>query len=793
MILKRVLSKQIRQSSWFFGNYAKVMLFECCRLRYVRFSTEKMTHLKKHPVNTSVSKKDPKTKSEFKTDIENGSSESVRFGKLAETTDEGAPVLHKSLEGRSFNSHFWGAIESTVFDPPDELATERRTIRLRPQRPGERLTWNARQIAIQCNKGDVDAALKAFFEGALDTDRIIPPRYLVHRLLDALAQVGRSADAFHVYRRMKEIGMPLTQATYSRLFKSCAEDCSVWQRENKHFFPPSPAALHLPGLQRRRNQLLEKALCPDDVFNHFGGAGLERAQGLWKHLCSRSIPVTSITANALLLALARGGDLTGCFQALDFLLSPSQPTSKKIPAFQPDTYTVTAVLSAVRPASLRRQLAAVKLPTSTPTSPPMTALDLSLTVWHRLLPHLSTVQLGPQCFVSLIQALCCNYDGRLSGSSEHVLLFRPGTGLETTKISRTVPLDDQSTDHVFVNNVLPSDSCVQLKDHTAAETKVGEGRRAGEQITSDSNSVHLVPEFHQAVQVFRPDWSDHDLSFRSPVNLLLPVSDRGILIFPPADGWLLWHRLVLIGGLHGFLESVEQTYRSTVTTQLLTSLISLLPKLKLSTDSSELDVWECELIQQAKQRNINLDMGFFNALIDRRIQMGVSSSLLLSEAVRIGLIPDQITWGLLAKGCTTVDSVKHLLHSFAVASKADSVRAIRPSRTFFASLFAGSGFNWSLKEYLLRLMMKFGTPGGDGDSREIVFDDFQPDRRMITQLEIDVALFRDLLRKGVVPKDGSAVGPSEATQGMVIPPHASAAFRHFVPVYKKWLSIRIAD
>lgn len=41
--------------------------------------------------------------------------------------------------------------------------------------------------------------------------------------------------------------------------------------------------------------------------------------------------------------------------------------------------------------------------------------------------------------------------------------------------------------------------------------------------------------------------------------------------------------------------------------------------------------------------------------------------------------------------------------------------------------------------------------------------------------------------------DGSAVGPSEATQGMVIPPHASAAFRHFVPVYKKWLSIRIAD
>lgn len=78
-------------------------------------------------------------------------------------------------------------------------------------------TWNA--INWSHIFSHTICRFQAFFEGALDTDRIIPPRYLVHRLLDALAQVGRSADAFHVYRRMKEIGMPLTQATYSRLFK----------------------------------------------------------------------------------------------------------------------------------------------------------------------------------------------------------------------------------------------------------------------------------------------------------------------------------------------------------------------------------------------------------------------------------------------------------------------------------------------------------------------------------------------------------------------------------------------
>ncbi|THD22262.1 hypothetical protein D915_007143 [Fasciola hepatica] len=788
MLFGKLLCTQLRQSStYFLGNHARVVLFGCAKPNCVRFSTEKTNSVNKLFVNSDVSTVSRDTKEEIETGTKDFPSESDCFGMLAETENETKSALHKSLEDRSGKSHIWGAIDSVVLDPPDESETERRSVRLRPQRPNERLTWNARQIAIQCNKGDVDAALKAFFDGALETDRVIPPRYLVHRLLDALAEVGRSADAFHVYRRMKEIGMPLTQATYSRLFKACAEDCSVWQRENKHLFPPSSPAPHLPSLQRRRNQLLQKALCPDDVYSHFGGPGLQRAQGLWKHLRSRGIPVTPITANALLLALAKGGDLTGCLQALDLLLSPARPVSKKTPAFQPDTYTMTALLSAVRPASLWRHLARVKLPTAASSSPPMTALDLSLTVWHRLLPYLTTAQLGPQCFVSFVQALRCDFDSQLSKSSTHVLLFRPGTGLQTTKISATALVDEQMSKEGSTNTVLLPDRSVQLADPSNIKNNTGD------QLVTISSDAHSVPEFDRSIRVIRPDWTDLKLSIRSPINLLLPMEDRGLLIIPPVSGWYLWHRLVLIGGLHGFLECVERSYRSEVTTQLLTSLISLLPKLGVSADNSGMDNWECELIQQAKIRNINLDMGFFNALINRRIQMGSSGSALLSEAVRLGLIPDQITWGLLAKGCTTVDSVRNLLQSFAVASKADSIHSIRPSRTFFASLFAGSGFNWPLKSYLLRMMMNSGAAGNDAHSHENVFDGIQPDRRLIAQLEIDVALFRDLLRKGVVPTDGSAVAPGPATQGVAIPAYAAATFRRFVPVYQKLLSMRLPD
>ncbi|VDP68250.1 unnamed protein product [Echinostoma caproni] len=117
------------------------------------------------------------------------------------------------------------------------------------------------------------------------------------------------------------------------------------------------------------------------------------------------------------------------------------------------------------------------------------------------------------------------------------------------------------------------------------------------------------------------------------------------------------------------------------------------------------------------------------------------------------MIHTQITWGLLAKSCKTSLAVRQLLHSYAEASQAKSVRSIQPSRTFVASLFAASRFNWDLKRYLLQLMVR--ETGIDEDGSGQVADclgELEPDRRLIAQLEIDVALFRDLLRKDVIPR-----------------------------------------
>ncbi|VDP93943.1 unnamed protein product [Echinostoma caproni] len=393
--------------------------------------------------------------------------------------------------------------------------------------------------------------------------------------------------------------------------------------------------------QRRRIQLLEKALSTDELINDFGGLGLQRAQGLWKRLYSGQVPLTPVTANALLLALAKGGDLTGCFQVLDSLLSPSYPSSKNTPPFQPDSYTMTALLSAVRPASIRRRLVAVNDPSLVLHSSPMTALDLSLTIWHRLLPHLTAVRWGPQCFVSFVKAMCSDYDPLPSKSTAHVLLFHPRTGLRTTQITGTGEPHANLLSDSSVNDIPVHESSSLLKNLIALNSAVG---HEGEpyQLAVVSNQLKSMSGDDQPLKVFRPDWNDSKLSIQSPVNLFRPT-DHGILIIPPEREWLPWHRLALVGGLHGFLEAVEQNYRSTISTQLLTTLISLFPRPDLAHDDSGMDDWESELLQIAQRRQIRLDMGFFNALIDRRVVAGLSGSLLLSEAVRLGLVPDQVS------------------------------------------------------------------------------------------------------------------------------------------------------
>ncbi|KAG5454248.1 Pentatricopeptide repeat-containing protein 1, mitochondrial [Clonorchis sinensis] len=289
--------------------------------------------------------------------------------------------------------------------------------------------------------------------------------------------------------------------------------------------------------------------------------------------------------------------------------------------------------------------------------------------------------------------------------------------------------------------------------------------------------------------VIQLDWEDTSFSMNSPINLLTPTT-RAIQVVPPYNGWLPWQRLALFGGLHGFLNTVETVGNTKPEIRMFTELIGLLPPAKPTSTPNNLDRWELAILDAARQRRISLDMPFYNALINRRTAVGVSAECLLAEATRMGLSPDQATWGSLARACKSVASVKQLFTSLADASSPVSSNTpstphvtIRPSLAFFASLLSANRFNWDLKAFILQLMMGEQEQSNSKVPNVVVI----PDRRMIASLEIEVALFRRLLSKGSIPKDGSAVDASPDTDGVPIPPFAAAAFRRFLTVYKRWL------
>ncbi|VDP48304.1 unnamed protein product [Schistosoma margrebowiei] len=74
-------------------------------------------------------------------------------------------------------------------------------------------------IKRYCKAGDTNSALSVFFSEMLEKDRVLPSRFHAHMVLDGLARVGDSENAFRVYKKMTELGIDATQATYSRLFR----------------------------------------------------------------------------------------------------------------------------------------------------------------------------------------------------------------------------------------------------------------------------------------------------------------------------------------------------------------------------------------------------------------------------------------------------------------------------------------------------------------------------------------------------------------------------------------------
>ncbi|VDL34283.1 unnamed protein product [Hymenolepis diminuta] len=677
-------------------------------------------------------------------------------------------------------------------------------------------SWYLNNINRLCKEGNSQAATEFFFHKMLTVDRVMPDVNIIHVLLSGLADVGDSENAFRVYRKMTELGIQATNSTYSRLFRACTEDIAAWQREHRYYLS-------------LRSGLEEISTAPD--LDLFAGAALERAKGLWIKLHERGYRMSRITYNTLLQALAKAGDLHACFQALDAMLlgrgglppsiqstPPPVPytcISEALPPFRPDDYTLNAVLIAIQQSYKAGVLTS-----------PLEALRLALNIWHLILPRLPHRRPSIHHFTLLagIAALSEPKRSRFSlpsvtrrkGNSKtktyleiipesipHLRELRPST------CPRLVASGQAAKDLIKQAALLAANDVLHAQiTTTPSQTDCTLPQSSLTAVSSDTS-----PSYSSSLaKTITVDWNDADVIMKSPTNLLLPLSNEGVRVQIPSkkdlpsgqNSLAPWQRLALLGGFEGFLECITEHFKltQTSTSPLMTKMVALLPPPALDT-TSELDRWETTFLKAMKSNGVALDLPIFNCLLQRRTTHGLPVDKLMAIANRQGLSPDEFTWGCLARGCRTTKEVRNFLSNYSkAASRFNSSNpevpatktTVRPSLYIYATLMASTKFHWDSKIVILRSMQGSSqltskrskktkeelknTPPKDSP----VF----PNRRFLANLEWEISNFRDLVARGIVPKDGSSVGASDQTGGVIIPPYSLSAFKKFIPIYKEW-------
>ncbi|BHF63478.1 U4/U6-U5 snRNP complex subunit lsm8 [Sparganum proliferum] len=788
-----------------------------------------------------------------------------RFGDLA--AQEKRPQ-HASLSLHTEESLFPGedmvvseAAENEEEPPPMGIRTAvDHHLRLSRTDRAHEPNWYLGRINRLCQAGNTQAALHMFFVRMLTRDRVMPDRNLIHVLLSGLASVGDSDSAFKVYRKMTELGIPATQSTYSRLFKACAEDIAAWQRQHRYEFRA------LPNSYRDQAQTVTAA---SQISASYAGPALERVRNLWQSLHDRGFRMNRVTYNTLLFALAKGGDLRSCFQALDAMLGvgglpePMVPMDQApnkadpLPPFRPDQYTLTAVLTAVQSAYNAGVIGSS-----------LEAMTLSLQLWHVLVPRLrdgpsqhhftllaGVLGLNDQQGVRKLSLPISPYrainaptsgDGGNDNTAIHILPDRlPRLPVLPTRASATNPrlLASQKAAsqllREFRDAALNPSAPLPLLSSQASAPSCSPSFSLPSSSASNNSPQDPVPSPASVITV---DWDDENLVLQSPVNLLKPLPEGGVRV-PlsqalssskprPHHCLSVWQKLILVGGLDGLLECMETHFKVPVTAPpLFTKLVALLPppSSTAGTDSTEgLDRWEQALLKAMQRRNVALDLPVFNALLLRRTNAGEPANQLMALGSRSGLTPDEFTWGCLARTCRNSQSVKDFLRAYAKAAAAAATTAnrtlpledtsptgssrslarSRPGLHIYAALLAVTTFNWDAKIVILRSMLgprrtpppPPPTPPSDSaassatsssssppPSPQSAFPDaICPNRRVVANLELEIARYRALVARGVVPKDNSSVAACDETGGVIIPPYSLRAFKRFIPVYKSW-------
>ncbi|KAK0163369.1 hypothetical protein PV327_007057 [Microctonus hyperodae] len=150
------------------------------------------------------------------------------------------------------------------------------------------------------------------------------------------------------------------------------------------------------------------------------------------------------------------------------------------------------------------------------------------------------------------------------------------------------------------------------------------------------------------------------------------------------------NRLILFGGYTGFL---SRMYKNNVTPDIktLTLLLGIVP------DSLSI---ENDIIDIARREKIPLNIDFFNMLIKKRCLRhdDKNAKKVLDEIQREGLIPNIITWGVLAIGCRTYEEAIALIEGMEATG--------HPLNTIVATTLIGNACSKNHFVFVLDIMQR---------------------------------------------------------------------------------------
>ncbi|KAK6630736.1 hypothetical protein RUM44_002905 [Polyplax serrata] len=356
---------------------------------------------------------------------------------------------------------------------------------------------------------------------------------------------------------------------------------------------------------------------------------LEKATALREHMTNSADYVPNLSNyNCMLKAFGRHGDLMTCLQIVDEVLA-------KRARVKTDTYNflIQACITDCN-----------------------SGLRHALVVWRKMLqnnekPQIHTFNLFLRCIrdcsfgdVEIMNTLIEQISRENGMVFKKKVVFTDKSG-ETQPTTIKIPVvsstDKAQADQTSVSENI-SDNTRYLSSNLTSDTCL-ECIPSVEVNTSLDSKEHDIQEEQHII----------DLNDKLP-NLLAPRPTVGaVLNFSSMTNSS--DRLLCFGGVKGFLKTMSD-YNVKPCLKTFTLLLDVIERTAKA---------EQELIKISKDYNIDLDMAFFNALIKRRSIRHSKDEVqdALKQAQSLGLVPDIITFGVLALDCPTEESGKQLIEA----------------------------------------------------------------------------------------------------------------------------------